>query len=248
MSSIEIAFSISKQVFAGELSQTEGARELADKYAFNVNSAKIMIAVYSKMIRGLEFKRALSSSDMSYFLARIMGDGGARALTNPLTALRKHIDYYEAKNNVSLNVLRDVYSNFLAISSGTTSFSELSRSFDSEVINASKVSRDERLIKISEWDEAPKTRTVLVTVFERNPYVVAEVLDRANGVCERCKSNAPFTKKKDDNPYLEVHHLVRLADGGLDTVANAIALCPNCHRELHFGKPRNEANQAETTT
>ncbi|MFM0350878.1 HNH endonuclease [Paraburkholderia sp. RL17-347-BIC-D] len=26
-----------------------------------------------------------------------------------------------------------------------------------------------------------------------------------------------------------------LAQGGPDTVANAIALCPNCHRERHYG-------------
>ena len=34
--------------------------------------------------------------------------------------------------------------------------------------------------------------------------------------------------------YLEVHHLKRLADGGSDTIENAVAVCPNCHRELHF--------------
>ena len=32
-----------------------------------------------------------------------------------------------------------------------------------------------------------------------------------------------------------VHHLKQLADGGSDTTTNAIAVCPNCHRELHFG-------------
>jgi 5-methylcytosine-specific restriction protein A len=28
---------------------------------------------------------------------------------------------------------------------------------------------------------------------------------------------------------------VMLAEGGEDTVENALALCPNCHRRLHFG-------------
>jgi 5-methylcytosine-specific restriction protein A len=27
-----------------------------------------------------------------------------------------------------------------------------------------------------------------------------------------------------------------LSDGGRDTVDNAVALCPNCHRECHHGK------------
>jgi 5-methylcytosine-specific restriction protein A len=35
---------------------------------------------------------------------------------------------------------------------------------------------------------------------------------------------------------LEVHHKIRLADGGFDTVENAIAVCPNCHRQCHHGR------------
>jgi 5-methylcytosine-specific restriction enzyme A len=33
----------------------------------------------------------------------------------------------------------------------------------------------------------------------------------------------------------EIHHVKLLADSGEDTVENAMALCPNCHRESHFG-------------
>nr|WP_275041241.1 HNH endonuclease signature motif containing protein [Halomonas meridiana] len=46
---------------------------------------------------------------------------------------------------------------------------------------------------------------------------------------------APFNRKSDGSPYLEVHHRKPLAEGGDDTVANAIALCPNCHRAAHYG-------------
>ena len=35
-------------------------------------------------------------------------------------------------------------------------------------------------------------------------------------------------------PYLEVRHKVRLVDNGEDTVENAIAIGPNCHREAHY--------------
>ena len=81
----------------------------------------------------------------------------------------------------------------------------------------------------------PKTREVVSTQYVRDPAVVAWVLQQANGLCECCDSPAPFSKPSGD-PYLEVHHLRRLADGGSDTVANAVALCPNCHRELHHGQ------------
>ena len=76
---------------------------------------------------------------------------------------------------------------------------------------------------------------VTATAFLRNPYVVAEVLLRAAGVCEQCHEKAPFQRRSDGTPYLEVHHRVRLADRGEDTVENAIAVCPNCHRRAHYG-------------
>jgi 5-methylcytosine-specific restriction protein A len=81
----------------------------------------------------------------------------------------------------------------------------------------------------------PRTREVVSTQYVRDSAVVAWVLQEANGVCECCQSPAPFVKPTGD-PYLEVHHLRRLADGGSDTVSNAAALCPNCHRELHHGQ------------
>jgi len=81
----------------------------------------------------------------------------------------------------------------------------------------------------------PESYETTTRVFKRNPDVIAEVLIRAKGVCEKCKKPAPFRKALDGTPYLEVHHQIRLADGGEDTVDNAVAVCPNCHRELHFG-------------
>lgn len=85
---------------------------------------------------------------------------------------------------------------------------------------------------------APKLPTEILTVsraFRRNPDVVAAVLHRADGKCERCGKSAPFIRASDGTPYLEVHHKKMLAEGGEDTVENAMAVCPNCHRELHFG-------------
>lgn len=82
-----------------------------------------------------------------------------------------------------------------------------------------------------------KPRKVLVqsTNYARNADVIAEVLERASGHCEGCNAPAPFARKSDKSPYLEVHHVIHLADGGDDTVKNALALCPNCHRRRHFG-------------
>ena len=63
---------------------------------------------------------------------------------------------------------------------------------------------------------------------------------RANGKCEGCDAESPFETKS--GPYLEVHHLTRLADGGADCPENVIALCPTCHRRAHYSIDSKEFN------
>jgi len=93
-----------------------------------------------------------------------------------------------------------------------------------------------RLKRLAAAQKLPEAIQVVSKVYRRNPDVIAEVLHRALGKCEGCLSPAPFERASDGSPYLEVHHRILLSQGGEDTVANAFALCPNCHRKLHFGK------------
>jgi 5-methylcytosine-specific restriction endonuclease McrA len=89
----------------------------------------------------------------------------------------------------------------------------------------------------------PKPRAIVIastTRFERDPNVAAWVLRRAGGRCEHCLSSAPFNRA-DGTPFLEVHHVVRLADRGSDTTTNTTALCPNCHRLLHHSHDAGQA-------
>lgn len=74
-------------------------------------------------------------------------------------------------------------------------------------------------------------------VFSRSPEVKAWVIKLAGSNCESCDSAAPFVKE-DGTPYLEVHHVVTLAEGGPDTIGNTVAICPNCHRALHYSKDK----------
>ncbi len=69
----------------------------------------------------------------------------------------------------------------------------------------------------------------------RSEQVRRYVLARAAGVCEKCKKPAPF-QRADGTPYLEPHHLRRLADDGPDDPRTVAGICPNCHRKLdHAG-------------
>ena len=96
-------------------------------------------------------------------------------------------------------------------------------------------SAEDRRRRLALAPKKPQKVEITTTVFVRNIDVIAEVLDRAAGVCELCESPAPFLRASNLEPFLEVHHRMRLADGGDDTVENAIAVCPNCHRRAHFG-------------
>ena len=91
-----------------------------------------------------------------------------------------------------------------------------------------------RQARLETAPKIPERISTTSTSFRRNPDVVAEVLFRADGKCEGCLLPAPFARASDGMPYLEVHHRVMLAAGGEDTVVNAIALCPNCHRAAHY--------------
>ena len=54
------------------------------------------------------------------------------------------------------------------------------------------------------------------------------------GRCKLCGSSAP-SPRPEGRPYLEIQQVNHLADGGADTPDNAVALCPVCHREAHYG-------------
>jgi 5-methylcytosine-specific restriction endonuclease McrA len=82
----------------------------------------------------------------------------------------------------------------------------------------------------------PKTKTrreSLTQAFARDTYVVAYAKRRAKGVCQLCNNPAPFNDP-DGRPFLECHHVQPLAEGGEDSIYNAVALCPNCHTKMHI--------------
>ncbi|WP_230669148.1 HNH endonuclease [Methanosarcina barkeri] len=78
-----------------------------------------------------------------------------------------------------------------------------------------------------------KTTSAASVRYDRDPDVSALALKKANGYCQLCGNLAPFLKK-DGTPFLEVHHIRWLSEGGVDDKTNTVALCPNCHRKMHI--------------
>ena len=150
-----------------------------------------------------------------------------------------HINTYRLTSGGEFRVSNDVAK---FISKGDNVFFELTdvlgkiaNDFEQRVRESSALKANDRQKRLSLAKPNPESYQTQVTLFRRNPDVVAEVLIQANGVCQQCKQAAPFNRTKDNSPYLEVHHKKQLSEGGEDSVKNAIAFCPNCHRKNHYG-------------
>jgi 5-methylcytosine-specific restriction protein A len=76
----------------------------------------------------------------------------------------------------------------------------------------------------------------------RSQAVRLYALRRAMGVCEGCHGQAPFVTL-DGEPFLEVHHLRRISDGGPDRPDAVAAVCPNCHRRSHYAADAHAFNR-----
>ena len=114
------------------------------------------------------------------------------------------------------------------------SFADSAIQFDESVDNLYGT-----LKEVPEGQKNPESNEKTITVYKRDPEVKASVLQSAKGYCELCEDKA-FLKSKNNIPYLEVHHLRKLSDKGSDTVTNAVAICANCHRKLHYANNRDE--------
>lgn len=117
------------------------------------------------------------------------------------------------------------------------SLKQLEEEFDKEVAKFQENYRPD----FRSYGKIKKTSpryTRQIDYFDRDPQVVADALWLAKGVCQGCGADKSilFKRASDGEVYLEVHHIKPLSDGGSDTLDNACALCPICHRLMHYGK------------
>lgn len=145
------------------------------------------------------------------------------------------VDGYLPAKNIGINKMNEVIEIIEDLNLFDNEILDLdfSINFSPEIYRKEKIAKPKGTLK-------PKSKKQEISVFKRNPLVKIYVLQRSNGKCELC-NNTPFLNKY-DQPFLEVHHILPLSENGADTVLNAVALCPNCHRELHYGKNTEEKN------
>ncbi|WP_371751494.1 HNH endonuclease [Snodgrassella alvi] len=122
---------------------------------------------------------------------------------------------------------------------------EVINHYENERVTSLKRLSDKKLLtKIQQQnDEAKHTKTSKMTVkvprYRRSMELAEYVKRQAKGHCDLCEQAAPFTNKE-QQPYLECHHIIWLSQNGADTLDNIVALCPNCHRKMHIVQDEND--------
>ncbi|MGB3469409.1 MAG: HNH endonuclease [Erythrobacter sp.] len=191
------------------------------------------------MRKGEVFKRTLSNLAADTLLSASRTSHGDKALATAIDACDLHVSYYEGLGKSKRPGLRAVIDRWRERApkaiQGIETFEDYRNDLEQRVKKANSLSAEKRKASLPKSGHKPAFYSVSTTVYHRSAAVVAETLERAKGRCENCGRDAPFIRAKDGTPYLEIHHKTPLAEHGDDTLANAIALCPNCHRMTHFG-------------
>ena len=104
-----------------------------------------------------------------------------------------------------------------------------------------KVLTNDDLVKLDAPIDKPAMAPKVAYGWNRDRVIVEQVLKADKRQCEIDANHKTFIMRRNDEPYLEGHHLIRMEHQdrfakSLDVYANIIGLCPNCHRQLHLGK------------
>ena len=195
----------------------------------------IGVQTLKEMFRGGQYKMPMSKFDTEYFLGRFEQNFGRGQLETALGSLKLHLDYEAESWQANLPGLRMILKKWTAKLASIGDLRVVEAQFAADVAKSLTMDEKNRAQASARYPEIPTKRQATITLYDRNPHIAAKALLRAAGRCEGCNRPALFKRASDGTDYLEVHHRLRLADGGPDTLANLTALCPNCHRKVHHG-------------
>lgn len=232
---IRLCYDAALLVERGLTRPTKAVQQASSTSGMTYGSALDYFYNVRRLLNGRSYTRTMNPEGTALILGWIKQDFGAARAQKAAEGVLAHVTYYAALPKGGPQVaVRDVALSVLAASTLDTLLADEA----SQIAAAIARSPADRQARLAAAPTQPLSITVTARVFQRNADVVAEVLFRANGICESCHKPAPFQRLSNGSPYLEVHHSLPLAMGGPDTVANAKALCPNCHREAHHGQDR----------
>ncbi|MEX2490479.1 MAG: HNH endonuclease [Nitrospirales bacterium] len=215
------AYAVAKAVYRGTKDKASAIEELSTGAGMNPGSATDYVNNLRRMLSGEVYHRTLNFHATSYFLKNIRSDFGVDALGSALSALKKHLDYYDSLGHGRQVKLRKLLEEHLAF-------------MQSDPIHPEEVGSDESLI------EGAK-KQVTVNAFERNVMARRQCIARYGYRCRVCAFDFEKAYGKIGRKFIHVHHLFELSTIGTEYTINPVRdlrpVCPNCHAMLHKRKP-----------
>ena len=164
--------------------------------------------------------------------------------TNPTEFFDRLIELMNRFSNVRREVLMPFFREHFDIFEIIFNEAILERNIDTEL--------NETTVEENDGEEAPSEEKVDDTTSASNQSLrrTSQILkrmarERAQNRCELEAQNSCryFTSKESNCNYLEIHHLIPFEftnefENSLEIIDNYVALCPHCHRLLHFGTDR----------
>src|SRR6266446_4257896 len=92
---MKAAYDVAKRVREGALSRAAGIEELHQRFALNRGSAGDTISNIAYMLEGKRYVRTNNAFATEHFLEMIHRDYGPDALERAISAVEKHLEYYE---------------------------------------------------------------------------------------------------------------------------------------------------------
>ena len=185
---------------------------------------------------GIEVNKKDNALNLSYRLKKYI-DSNIDNKVNKINTFYLSIllwDFYKdiieknkISNVVSVEELREEEEQHLKINSGC-------------VKSYSRKELEQLEIAEQNYQYNPKTIVNNKEVRKTDVTLKATRIKMANHKCEINKNHKSFTDKTGKHQYLECHHIIPISaqkdfpNIKLDSMFNIIALCPNCHKKVHY--------------
>lgn len=215
------AYLVARDVYHGTVQREAGIADLASRVGMNRRSASDFINNLRHMLKGEDYHRTLNYYATNHYLQCIRVDFGEEAFRTALTALRKHLDYYDSLGKGRQVKLR-------------TLLEKTVRALDEVPVYPDEVDPEVCLVEGAR-------KQVTVNAYERNPDARRKCLDKFGYECVVCELNFEELYGEIGQGFIHVHHLVEVSSIGrqyvIDPEQDLRPVCPNCHAMLHKRKP-----------
>ena len=225
---------------------TSTCSEMSKKTGVSVSTYNLMLGTAGKRI-----------ANSLKFRPNFREEGGERGWSVLFRGHYREDNLFEWKIKSELvEALETVYSEWRLNSSKIDDIKKnkqiIAAEFEADNEDQLEISSNGSIVKsdFKEFVGVPREKPELIETkhgkrYKRDKQRSINALHRANYLCEYEPSHETFMRKSGDVNYTESHHLVPMAfqslfDVTLDTEANIVSLCSNCHNHIHYGKGADE--------